>query len=168
MCSMLQVLGVLLASLCLGGSGEALRGQTTQDSGAEDRRLDSSVDNPWAALAGFFFTFCTACGIVGQCCKLMCEDAEAERAAKEAERAAKEAERAAKEAERAARKLAQEAAVQAVDEAMWEADFFGSHDPGQRTEILTQRLPDFSHRDASDQAKRLLAKHSHEAAWICR
>ena len=39
MCSMLQVLGVLLASVCLRSSGEVLRVQTTQDPGAEHRRL---------------------------------------------------------------------------------------------------------------------------------
>ena len=165
MCSMLQVLGVLLASLCLGGSGEALRGQTTQDSGAEDRRLDSYNPGLAEVAVPVFILACCICGIVVECSKDMEEEEQAERAAKEAERAAKEA-------ERAARKLAQNTAVQAVDEAMWEADFFGPHDPGQRTEILTQRLlgtgVDFSQRDASDQAKRLLAKHSHEAAWICR
>lgn len=50
---------------------------------------------------------------------------------------------------------------------MREADFFGPHDPGQRMEILTQRLlgtgVGFSRTDASNQAKQLLAKHSHEA-----
>ena len=73
------------------------------------------------------------------------------------------------------RRLAQEKAVQDVDEAMREADFLGPHDPGQRMEILTQKLigvggirgANFSQRDASDQAKRLLAKYSHNAAWIC-
>ena len=84
-------------------------------------------------------------------------------------------EKTAKEDLEKARKLAQETAVQDVDEAMWEADFLGPHDPGQRMEILTQKLigvggilgANFSQRDASDQAKRLLAKYSHNAAWIC-
>lgn len=154
MCSMLQVLGVLLASVCLGSSGEVLRGQTTQDSGAEHRRLystDEQVSVVVVIMSIVYIIYCV-CSSFCSCLKHCMEEDEKEKAAEEAENA---------------RKLAQEAAVQDVAEAMREADFFGPHDPGQRTEILTQRLlgtgAGFSQRDASDQAKRLLAKHSHEA-----
>ena len=156
---MLQVLGVLLASVCLGSSGEVLRGQTTQDSGAEHRRLystDEQVSVVVVIMSIVYIIYCVCSSFCSSLKHCMEED---------------EKEKAAEEAENAARKLAQEAAVQDVAEAMREADFFGPHDPGQRTEILTQRLlgtgAGFSQRDASDQAKRLLAKHSHEAAWIC-
>lgn len=155
MCSMLQVLGVLLASVCLGSSGEVLRGQTTQDSGAEHRRLhstDEQVSVVVVIMSIVYIIYCV-CSSFCSCLKHCMEEDEKEKAAEEAENAA--------------RKRAQEAAVQDVAEAMREADFFGPHDPGQRTEILTQRLlgtgAGFSQRDASDQAKRLLAKHSHEA-----
>lgn len=156
---MLQVLGVLLASVCLGSSGEVLRGQTTQDSGAEHRRLQQLSTDSQTQIA-VVVVFAGICCIISVACSCLTDCREES-----------EKKKAAEEAENAARKLAQKAAVQDVAEAVWEADFFGPHDPGQRTEILTQRLlgtgADFSQRDASDQAKRLLAKHSHEAAWIC-
>lgn len=159
MCRMLQVLGVLLASVCLGSSGEVLRGQTTQDSGAEHRRLQQLSTDSQTQIA-VVVVFAGICCIISVACSCLTDCREES-----------EKKKAAEEAENAARKLAQKAAVQDVAEAVWEADFFGPHDPGQRTEILTQRLlgtgADFSQRDASDQAKRLLAKHSHEAAWIC-
>lgn len=150
---MFQVrLAVLLASVCLAISGDVLRGAVTQDSGAEGRRLEFYVQGPAARIITIFVV--SLVGVWALCrCLWVCLSEEDE--------------------EEKLQKLKQEAAAQIVDEAMWQADFFGPHpqDPGQRMEILTERFlstsnshgTGFSRRHASDLAKQLLAKHSHEA-----